>query len=70
MALAFAPYGKELIIKNINADDKIKRHLSNLGLNIGIVVKTVTGNCGDVIIKIKDGKFALNRALAMKITVI
>ena len=32
MALAFAPVGQEMTIADIRADDKVKRHLADLGL--------------------------------------
>ena len=69
MALAFAPLGRELVITKINADDKLKRHLENLGFIIGSTVTTVIAGSGDLILRIKDCKVALNKALALKIMV-
>lgn len=69
MALAFAPRGKGLIITKITADEKTKRHLGNLGLTVGGSVVSLYDNGGDVIVRIKDGKLALNKALALKIMV-
>ena len=69
MALAFAPLGRELVITKINADDKLKRHLENLGFIIGSTVTTVIDSSGDLILRIKDCKVALNKALALKIMV-
>lgn len=69
MALAFAPFGKEFTITNINVDEKTKRHLENLGILIGGRVTSIFDMNGDVVLKVKDGRLALNKALAMKITV-
>ncbi len=69
MALAFAPFGRELKIVKINADDKTRRHLENLGLLVGAGVMSMYDICGDVIVKVKDCKLALNKSLAMKIQV-
>ncbi len=69
MALAFAPFGKELRITGIAADEKTKRHLENLGLIVGTGIMSMYDIKGDVIIKVRDCKIALNRALAMKIFV-
>ncbi|MDR3263490.1 MAG: ferrous iron transport protein A [Clostridiales bacterium] len=69
MTLAFAPFGREMIIKQINADDKTKRHLENLGMAVGGSVTSMFDSDGNVVLKIKDCRVALNRALAMKIVV-
>ncbi|NCA68025.1 MAG: ferrous iron transport protein A [Clostridia bacterium] len=69
MALAFAPFGKELKIVKITADEKTRRHLENLGLLVGADVISMYDISGDVIIKVRDCKLALNRSLAMKIQV-
>ncbi|MDR1939265.1 MAG: ferrous iron transport protein A [Clostridiales bacterium] len=69
MNLAFAPIGKEMTIKQINADEKTKRHLENLGMTVGGSVTSMFDNGGDVVLKIKDGKVAMNKSLALKIVV-
>ncbi len=69
MALAFAPYGKAVTITKINADEKVLRHLQNLGLTVGTSVMSLFDSNGDMILKVKDSRIALNRALAMKINV-
>jgi ferrous iron transport protein A len=70
MTLAFAPFGKEMTVRQINADDKTKRHLENLGMSVGSNIVSMFDNGGNVVLKIKDGRIALNRALAMKIVVV
>ncbi|NCA67303.1 MAG: ferrous iron transport protein A [Clostridia bacterium] len=69
MALAFAPFGQSLRITKIIADEKTRRHLENLGLLVGADIISMFDNSGDVIIKIRDCKLALNKSLAMKIFV-
>ena len=69
MALAFAPTGHELTVVKIMADEKTKRHLENLGLGAGSRFKAVSVNRGDMILQVKGGRLALNKALAMKIFV-
>lgn len=69
MFLAFAPYGKEVRITEITADDKTRKHLGDLGIAVGGYVTSMFDSNGDVILKVKDGRLALNRALAMKIMV-
>jgi ferrous iron transport protein A len=69
MALTFAPLNRELTIIKINADDKLKKHLENLGFIIGSTLTPILDSNGSLILKIKDSKIALNKALAMKIMV-
>lgn len=69
MALAFAPFGQSFKVTRINAEEKVIRHLNNLGLVVGAEITPVFDNGGDVILKIKDCRVALNKALAMRIMV-
>lgn len=69
MALAFVPYGKEVEIQAINTDEKMKKHLHDLGLLVGEKVVLIQSNGGNVILQIKGSKLALNQGLAMKIFV-
>lgn len=69
MPIVFAPLGKELKIVRIAADDKTKKHLESLGIfpNGSILVLSSSG--GSVVVKIKDGRIALDRNLSTKIFV-
>lgn len=69
MALAFAPYNKAVTVRAIELDEKTKRHLFNLGLTVGSEVTAMSVSGGSVILRVKDGKLAINRALAMRIIV-
>ena len=70
MPLPIAPTGTRLIVLKVTAEEKIRRHLENLGLLKGAEIVLVSAQGGDVILKIKDGRLAINRQLAMKIFVI
>lgn len=69
MPLSLAPVGMDVKVVRILTDDKLKKHLSNLGIVVGSIVTSVSGNNGGVIIKLKDGRLALDRALASKIII-
>lgn len=69
MALAFAPFGQELEIVKINADEKTGKHLGSLGFLPGSTLTLLSASGGDCIVKMKQSKVALNRSLAMKILV-
>ena len=69
MALGIAPIGKEMEIKRSVLDEKTTKQLLNLGLMVGSKVTTLSDAKGDVILKVKDGRLALNKELAMRIFV-
>lgn len=69
LSLIMAPYGIEVSILKCLGEEKTKRHLENLGLSLGALVTPLIGNNGDLIIKIKDSRLALNRSVAEKIYV-
>lgn len=69
MPIVFAPLDKTLKIVRITADDKTKKHLESLGivLNGEIMVLSTSGKT--VVVKIKDGRIALDSDLSTKIFV-
>ncbi len=69
MPLPIAPAGEELTVKKILADEKNKRHFENLGITIGSKIVVMSAVGGNVILKVKNGRLALDRTQAMKILV-
>lgn len=70
MSLAFAPFEKSLKIVRINADEKTGKHLNQLGLTVGRKLTLLSASRRPIaIVKVMDGRLALNRSLAMKILV-
>ncbi|MDR1138912.1 MAG: ferrous iron transport protein A [Clostridiales bacterium] len=69
MSLAFAPLNIQLKIVKINAEDKVKKHLENLGFVIGSTLVSILDSKSDLILKVKGSKVALNKSLALKIMV-
>ncbi|MCR5350476.1 MAG: ferrous iron transport protein A [Acholeplasmatales bacterium] len=70
MPLVIAPVNQEFkIIKILVSDEKVKKHLEALGIapNQGITVLQVTD--GNVIVKVKEGRLALDKHVAAKIVV-
>ena len=69
MPIVFAPLDKPLKIVRITADDKTKKHLESLGIvqNGEIMVLSASGKT--VVVKIKDGRIALDSDLSTKIFV-
>ncbi|MDE6613776.1 MAG: ferrous iron transport protein A [Clostridia bacterium] len=69
MPIAIAPAGRELSIRRVGADEKIKRHLQELGISEGGKITLVSSNGGNVIVIVKEGRLCLDKTLAGKILV-
>lgn len=69
MPIRMAPIGEEVEIKRISADEKVKRHLENLGLLVGQKIEVISTQGGAVILKVKDGRIALDAKMAAGIFV-
>ncbi len=69
MPLKMAPLGEEMEIRRLSADEKVKRHLENLGLAVGQKITVLSVQGGAVILKVKDGRMALDRDMSAGIFV-
>ncbi len=69
MPLTLAPHNQDLKILKIYMDDKTKHHLDNLGILVGATLQSISDISGNLILKVKDGKVAINRDVANKIYV-
>ena len=67
--LVFATIGEEQIIKKIGGSDEVKRHLENLGFTVGGSVTIVNSLAGNVIVKVKESRIAINEDMARRIMV-
>lgn len=69
MPLAIAPTDTALRVLRIAADAKSKKHLETLGILLGGEICLVNCRDGDLLVRVKESRLALNRDLAMKIFV-
>ncbi len=67
--LVVSDFGEEQIIKKIGGNEEVKHHLENLGFTVGGTVTIVNSLNGNVIVKVKDSRIALNEDLARRIMV-
>ncbi len=67
--LVFADSGEEQIIKKIGGSDEVKRHLETLGFNTGSAVTVISSLGGNIIVKVKESRIAINEEMARKIMV-
>ena len=67
--LVLADAGNEQVIKKICGSDEVKHHLENLGFTVGATVTVVNSLAGNVIVKVKESRVAINEEMARKIMV-
>ena len=67
--LSLAEIGVPLIIKHIGGGEKVKKHLTNLGFNVGGEVKVISSLAGNLIVKVKESRIGISEELARKIMV-
>ena len=67
--LAIAEEGKTLKVIRVTTDEKTKRHLENLGVLRGSEIEIISKRCGNLILRVKDGRLAINKGLSAKIFV-
>ena len=69
MPLIFAEPGEENVIKRIGGNPEVKRHLENLGFTAGGNVTLINVLGGNVIVKVKESRVALNEEMARKVMI-
>lgn len=69
MPIAFAPSNREMEIRKVSAEDKVKKHLQELGITVGGKITLLSSTGGNVIVVVKEGRLCLDRTLAGKIFV-
>ena len=69
MPIVFAPCNVLLKVVKMHVDEKIKRHLENLGISVNSELEVLSQSGGSVICRIKDGRLALDRDMATRIFV-
>ena len=69
MPINLAEPGSPQIIRHIGGNPEVKKHLEDMGFNVGSEVTVVNVFSGNLIIKVKDSRVALSRELAGKIMI-
>ena len=69
MPLSFAQPGQTGVIRRITGRYEARRHLENLGFVAGEQVTVISELNGSLILQLRDGRVALDRALAARILV-
>ena len=69
MYLLNAPFNSQLEVVKINTDEKTKNRLQNIGFIAGFKLVLMQSNFGDVIVKVRDCRLAMNKDVARRIEV-
>ena len=69
MPLVFSEPGQAQIIKKIGGSPEVKKHLEDLGFNVGGEVIIVNSLGENLIVKVKESRVAVSDELARKIMV-
>ncbi|MCI7109314.1 MAG: ferrous iron transport protein A [Spirochaetia bacterium] len=67
MPLTFAGLGTEVVVQSIRGTGEVRQHLIDLGFNAGSLVTVISSLNGNLIVKVKDSRIALNYEMANKI---
>ncbi len=69
LPLALAKVGEENIIRKISGNDEVRRHLENLGFTVGSNITVINTLAGNVIVKVKESRVAINEDMARRIMI-
>ncbi len=69
MPLTIANVGETVRVEKIGGRDETKRFLTNLGFTEGAEVTIISEVDGNMIVKIRDARVAINTEMAKKIMV-
>ena len=69
MPLIYAETGQTQIIRKIGGSPEVKKHLENLGFVVGGNVTVITAMNGNVIVKVKESRVAIDEEMARRIMV-
>ncbi len=69
MPLSYANPGEESVIRRIGGSPEVKKHLENLGFVVGGTATVITSLNGNVIVKVKESRVAIDEEMARKIMI-
>ena len=67
--LSYANPGEEAVIRKIGGSPEVKKHLENLGFIVGGTATVITSLNGNVIVKVKESRVAIDEEMARKIMI-
>ena len=69
MPLSYAKAGEETVIRKIGGSPEVRKHLENLGFVAGGTATVITSLNGNIIVKVKESRVAIDEEMARKIMI-
>ena len=69
MPLTMAKAGETVTIRKITGKDEVRQHLAELGFVVDGDVTVISEVAGNLILRVKDGRVALDRSMATRIMI-
>ena len=69
MPLLLATPGQEGLVNKVGGNPEVRQHLNELGFTVGSAVTVVSSVNGNLIVKVKESRVALDKSLASKIMI-
>ena len=69
MPLCYANPGEENVIRKVGGTPEVKKHLENLGFTVGGSATVISSMNGNVIVKVKESRVAIDEQMARKIMI-
>ncbi|MBR6922416.1 MAG: ferrous iron transport protein A [Clostridia bacterium] len=67
--LNLAETGEELTVKRVGGSAEVKQHLEDLGFTAGSTLSIVNKLGGNIIVRVKESRIAINEEMARRIMV-
>ena len=69
MPLTMARPGETVVIRKITGRDEVRQHLAELGFVVDESVTVISEMAGNLILQVKDSRFAVDRTLANRLVI-
>lgn len=69
MPLTMAKAGETVVIRRVTGKDEVRQHLAELGFVVDGEVTVVSEMGGSLILRVKDSRIALDKAMANRILI-
>lgn len=69
MPLTMAKAGETVTIRRITGRDEVRQHLAELGFVVEETVTVISELSGNLILKVKDSRVALDKTMACRIMI-
>ena len=69
LPLSLANPGEEVVIRRVGGNPEVKKHIEDMGIVAGSTVTVITSLNGNVIVKVKESRVAIDDRMARKIMI-